>query len=56
MIFKTHMEDIHKMSYERPVANFIKLFCRNYVAIGASSVKLIGKYATSGITYAKKVL
>jgi hypothetical protein len=37
-----------------PVANVIKLFQRNYVAIGLLSVKNIGKYAASGVNYAFK--
>jgi hypothetical protein len=35
-----------------PVANVIKLFWRNYIAIGITSVKIIEKYAASGIKYA----
>jgi hypothetical protein len=37
-----------------PAANVIKLFPPNYVAIGVTSVKIIGKYTTGGITYALK--
>ncbi len=36
------------------MANVIKLFWRNYVAIGVTSVKVIEKYADSGINYALK--
>jgi len=40
-----------------PVANVIKLFLRYYyVAIGITSVIIIGKYGTCGINYAQKVL
>ncbi len=35
-----------------PVANVIKLFRRNYVAISITLVKIIGKYATRGVNYA----
>jgi hypothetical protein len=31
-------------------------FQRNYIAIGINSVKTVGKYAASGVNYAKKVL
>ncbi len=31
-------------------------FRRNYVAIGVTSVKNLGKYAASGVNYAHKVL
>ncbi len=37
-----------------PAANVIKLFWPNYVAIGVTSVKIIGKYTAGGITYAFK--
>ncbi len=37
-----------------PVANVIKLFWCNYIAIGITSVKIIGKYAASGVNYAQK--
>jgi hypothetical protein len=33
-------------------ANVIKLFQHNYIAIGVTSVEIIGKYATSGINSA----
>ncbi len=36
------------------VANVIKPFQCNYVAIGVTSVKIIGKYAASGVNYAPK--
>jgi hypothetical protein len=36
------------------LANVIKLFCHNYVAIGVISVKIIEKYAASGVNYALK--
>jgi hypothetical protein len=36
-----------------PVANVVKLFWRNYIAIGITSVKIIGKYAASGINDAQ---
>ncbi len=29
-------------------------FWRNYIAIGVTSVKIIGKYAASGVNYAQK--
>jgi hypothetical protein len=38
------------------MANIIKLFRHNYIAIGVTSVKTIGKYAASGVNYTKKVL
>jgi hypothetical protein len=38
-----------------PVANVIKLFLRNYMAIGITSFKIIRKYAASGISTPKKV-
>jgi hypothetical protein len=34
-----------------PVANVIKLFCHNYIAIGITSVKIMGKYIASGVNY-----
>ncbi len=43
---------IHK--FQGPVANVMKLFWRNYVAIGITSVKIIGKYAASGVNNALK--
>jgi hypothetical protein len=36
------------------VANVIKLFPRNYIAISVTSVKIIGKYAASGLNYTHK--
>ncbi len=40
------------LCHMHPVANVIKLFLRNYVAIGVTSVKIIEKYAASGVNYA----
>ncbi len=37
---------------ETSVANVIKLFQCNFVAIGVTSVKIIGKYSASGVNYA----
>ena len=37
-----------------PVADVIKLFQRNYVDIGVTSVKITGKYAASGVNNALK--
>ena len=37
-----------------PVANVKKLFGHNYIAIGVTSVEIIGKYATSGVNYTLK--
>jgi hypothetical protein len=34
-----------------PVANVIKLFPHNSVAIGTTSVKIIGKYPAGGVNY-----
>ncbi len=38
----------------QPGPNVIKLFLRNYVAIGITSVKTRVKYAASGVNYALK--
>ncbi len=38
------------------VSNVIKLFCRNLVSTGKTTVKIMGKYVTSGVNYAQKVL
>jgi hypothetical protein len=32
------------------------IFRRSYITIGVSSVKILGKYAASGVNYTKKVL
>jgi hypothetical protein len=32
----------------------LNFFCRNYVAINITSVKILGKYAASGINYGQK--
>jgi hypothetical protein len=37
-----------------PVSNVINFFRRNYVAIGVTSVKIIGHRAASGINYAQR--
>ncbi len=34
------------------VENVIKVFLCNYIAITVTSVKIIGKYAASGVNYA----
>jgi hypothetical protein len=36
------------------VAKVIKLFWRNYIDIGVTLVKIIGKYAASSVNYALK--
>jgi hypothetical protein len=45
--YKTHLG---------PLANVIKPFLRNYVAIGITSVKIIEKYAAGGVNYGQDVL
>ncbi len=37
-----------------PLANVIKPFGCNHVAINVTSVKIIGKYAASGVNYVYK--
>jgi len=37
---------------KKPVANVIQRFWHYYIAIGATSVKIIGKYATTSVNYA----
>jgi hypothetical protein len=34
-----------------PGGNFIKLFWLNYIAIAITSVKIMGKYVASGVSY-----
>jgi hypothetical protein len=48
--FCISLVQILKLSFA--VANVIELFGRNYVAISVTSVKIIGKHATSGVNYA----
>ncbi len=43
-------------SQQCAVANVIKLFKPNYVAIDIASVKILWKYGASGVNYAKKVI
>jgi hypothetical protein len=56
----THTHDyvvpfLYQAKEGRSVANVIKLFSM-YVTISLTSVKIIGKYAASGVTYVRKVL
>jgi hypothetical protein len=44
--------DLPMLCQPSSVANLIKLFWRNYIAIGVTSVEIIEKYAARGVNYA----
>jgi hypothetical protein len=53
---RSHLQSIKMFAGKVTLAKVIQLFRPNYIAINVTSVKIIRKYASSGVNYAKKNL